>query len=264
MSETALHEKKFSKEQAIKFGWQRMKDNLGFFIVYLIILFLVEFFFSFFIDLFSDRIPSLSLLFNLGSLVVTIVSSIFAVKIGLRLYDNEKIGSLDFLAFNASMFFKFLVGYVLFVIIVFIGPGIWKILYEYTELKHQTMLMLIGGFVLTIASIYLAIKYQFFQFLIVEKDMDVFEAFKESGKMTDGYKWNLFLFALLLLLIVGIGALVLLVGLFVAIPIVMVAWAYVYKKLSSDSSSEAAHAPPPIPTQSDVAQSDNSFQAPAS
>lgn len=240
MSEAILSETKFSKEQAIKFGWQRMKDNLGFFIVYLIILFLIEFFFSFFIGLFGDKIPSLSLIFNLGSFVVTIVSSIFAVKIGLKLYDNEKIGSYDFLSFSSSTFFKFLLAYILY-----------------------TIMILVGFILLIVPGIYLAIKYQFFLYLIVEKNMDVIEAFKESGRITDGSKWNLFFFALLLLLIVGIGALVFLVGLFVAIPIAMVAWAYVYKKLSSDSSSDVAHAPPPIPAQSDIAKSDNSFQAPA-
>ena len=169
MSETTFSEKKFSKEQAIKFGWQRMKDNLGFFIVYLVILFLIEFFFSFFIGLFGDKITSLSLLFNLGSFVVTIVSSIFAIKIGLKLYDNEKIGSYEFLSFTSSTFFKFLLAYILY-----------------------TIMILIGFILLIVPGIYLAIKYQYFGYLIVDKDMDVIEAFKESGRMTKGHKWNLF------------------------------------------------------------------------
>ncbi len=92
--------------------------------------------------------------------------------------------------------------------------------------------------------------------------MDVIEAFKESGRITEGSKWNLFFLALIFLLIVGIGALVLLVGLFVAIPIIIVAWAYVYKKLSSEFSSEVANTPPPIPTQSDIVQTGSPFQTP--
>ncbi len=240
MSEVVLHEKKFSKEQAIKFGWQRTKDNIGFFIVYLIILFAIEFFFSFFIEIFDEAgFFSLSVIFNLGSFVVSIVSSIFAVKIGLRLYDNEKIGSYDFLAFNISTFFKFLLAYILY-----------------------TIMILIGLILLIVPGVYLAVKYQFFQFLIIEKNMDVIEAFKESGRITEGSKWNLFFLALIFLLIVGIGALVLLVGLFVAIPIIIVAWAYVYKKLSSEFSSEVTNTPPPIPTQSDIVQTGSPFQTP--
>jgi len=211
-----LSEKRFSKEQAIRFGWQRMKDNLGFFIVYLIILFLIESFFGIFSNMFSDRLPSLSLIFNLGSWVVSLVSSIFIVKIGLRLYDNEKIGSYDFLSFSTSLFFKFLLGYVLY-----------------------TALVVIGLILLVVPGVYLAIKYQYVQYLIVDKNMDVIEAFKESGKMTDGYKWNLFLLVLLFLIIVVMGALAFGVGLLVAIPIVMVAQAYVYKKLCLNSVDQA-------------------------
>jgi len=55
-----VSEKRFSIEESIRFGWNRMKDNLGFFIVYLIILFSVEFFFSGFAGLFEDSLPLLS------------------------------------------------------------------------------------------------------------------------------------------------------------------------------------------------------------
>ncbi len=241
MSEAAISQKKFSNEQAIKFGWRRTIDNLGFFIVYLIILFAIEFFFSLFIDIFEEtKFYSLYIIFNLGSFVVTIVSSIFAVKIGLRLYDNEKIGSYDFLVFNTSTFFKFLLAYILY-----------------------TIMVVVGFILLIVPGIYLAIKYQFFQFLIIDEDMDVIESFKESGRITEGSKWNLFFFVLLLILIVIIGFLALIVGIFVALPVIMVAWAYVYKKLSSGVSSHIAHTPPPVPTQSGIAQPDSPFQAPS-
>ena len=241
MSEATLSQKKFSKEQAIKFGWGRTIDNLGFFIVYLLIIFATEFFFSFFIEIFDEaEFYSLSIIFNLGSFIVTIVSSIFAVKIGLRLYDNEKIGSYEFLAFNASTFFKFLLAYILF-----------------------TIMVIVGFILLIVPGIYLALKYQFFQFLIIDRDMDVIESFKESGRITEGSKWNLFFFALLLILIVIIGVLALIVGIFVAVPVIMVAWAYVYKKLTSGVSSQIADTPPPIPTQSGIVQADSPFQAPS-
>jgi hypothetical protein len=59
-----VSDNKFSKGEAIRFGWDRTKDNLGFFIVYLVILFLVEFFFSGFAGLFEDSLPFLSFIFN--------------------------------------------------------------------------------------------------------------------------------------------------------------------------------------------------------
>jgi len=259
-----VSDNKFSKGEAIRFGWDRMKDNLGFFIVYLIILFSVEFFFSAFAGLFEDSLPFLSFIFNVGYWIVIIISSLFVVKIGLRLYDNQKIGSYDFLSFTSSLFIKFLLGYILYWFFVLIGPYLWKVLYEYSVLKYQTdtyyIFMLIGFLVLIIVSTYLAIKYQFAFYLIVDKNMDVFEAFKESGRLTDGYKWILLLFLIVLLIMGLIGAMVFLVGLFVTIPIAMIALAHVYKQLSALTSNvvTASTAVPP-----DMPASDNPFQPPA-
>jgi uncharacterized membrane protein len=230
-----MNEKKFSKEAAIKFGWNRMKENLGFFIVYLIILFIIEAFFGFFASAFTEALPSLSILFNLGSWVVSIVSSIFVIKIGLKLYENERIGSYGFLSFSSSLFFKFLLGYVLY-----------------------TLLVVVGFLLLIVPGIYLAIKYQFVLYLIVDKNMDVIEAFKESGKMTNGHKWNLLLLLLLFLMITILGVMALGIGLLVAAPIVMIAQAYVYKKLSLNTVVQT-HS-----TTTNTGSIDNSFQAPGS
>jgi len=224
-----VSDNKFSKGESLRFGWNRTKDNLGLFIVYLIILFSVEFFFSAFAGLFEDSLPFLSFIFNVGLWIVNIISVIFTIKIGLRLYDNERIGSYGFLSFSSSLFFKFLLGYILYLIVVLIG----------------LILLIVPG-------MYLAIKYQFVPYLIVDKNMDVIEAFKKSGKMTDGSKWNLFLLIILLVIIVLLGFLAFIVGIFVALPIAMVAVAYVYRKLSSN---EVVH--------SDIARSDNPFQPPA-
>jgi len=223
-----VSEKKFSIEEAIRFGWSRMRGNLGFFIVYLIIVFLVEFFFSLFAGLFEDSLPSLSLLFNLGSWIVSVVVAIFSIKIGLRLYDNETVGSYDFLSFSSSLFFKVLLGYILYTIIVIIG----------------LIFLIVPG-------VYLAIKYRFIGYLMVDRGMEPIDAFKESGRITDGFKWNLLLFFILVGIIIILGLLAFIVGIFAAIPIVIVAEAYVYKKLSSNT---VIH--------SHIAPSDNPFKAP--
>ena len=230
-----MNEKKFSKEAAIRFGWNRMKDNLGFFIVYLIIVLIIEAFFGFFASVFTDSLPSLSLIFNIGSWVVSIISSIFVIKIGLKLYENEKVGSYDFLSFSSSLFFKFLLGYVLY-----------------------TLLVVIGFILLIVPGVYLAIKYQYVQYLIVDKNMDVIEAFKESGRMTNGHKWNLLLLLFLFVAIVILGGMALGIGLLVAVPIVLVAQAYVYKKLSSNTATQSEI------LVTNTGPSDNPFQPPGS
>jgi uncharacterized membrane protein len=245
-----VSEKKFSKEAAIKFGWNRMKDNLGFFIIYLILLFIIEAFFGFFASAFTELLPSLSILFNLGFWVVSVVSSIFVIKIGLKLYENEQIGSYDFLSFSSSLFFKFLLGYVLYTLLVVVGFLLLIV--------PDTLLVVVGFLLLIVPGIYLAIKYQYVQYLIVDKNMDVIEAFKESGKMTNGHKWNLLLLLLLFLMITILGVMALGVGLLVAAPIVMIAQAYVYKKLSLNTVVQTHN------TTTHTGSIDNSFQAPGS
>jgi len=253
-----MAEKKFSKEQALRFGWDRMKNNLGFFIVYLIIVFVIQFFFNTFAQLFLNRLPLLSIVFSIGSLIVSLIVSLFYIKIGLMLYENEKIGSYDFLSFSGSLLIKFLLAYILYMFIAMIGPVLWAIVYEVTELKQHIWITLFGFFVFILLAMYIAIKYQFVFYLIVDKGTDVIEAYKESGRMTDGQKWNLFLLLILYTIIISIGFLALGVGILIAIPIVMVAQAYVYKKLSLK----------PV-TQSDILISDtglvdNPFQSPGS
>ena len=88
--------------------------------------------------------------------------------------------------------------------------------------------------------------------------MDVIEAFKESGKMTNGHKWNLLLLLLLFLMITILGVMALGVGLLVAAPIVMIAQAYVYKKLSLNTVVQTHN------TTTHTGSIDNSFQAPGS
>ena len=89
----------------------------------------------------------------------------------------------------------------------------------------------VGLILLIIPGIYLAIKYQFFSFLIVDKNMGIMESFKKSEEMTQGVKMNLLLFSLALAGINILGALVFLVGLIVTIPTTVMATVYVYRKL---------------------------------
>ena len=76
-----------------------------------------------------------------------------------------------------------------------------------------------------------AIKFQFYDYLIIDKKLGPIEALKKSAVITKGAKGNLFVFGLLLGGINLLGAICLLIGLFAAIPTTLVAKAFVYRKL---------------------------------
>jgi uncharacterized membrane protein len=201
---------KFPISESVRYGWDVFKDNLGFFIGFLIIIFLVNFFFSFFANLFERKLPFFAFLFSLGSLLAGIVINIVAIKIALRFCDGKAKPKMRDISFSASTFYKFVLGYLLYSLIVIAG----------------FLLLIIPGIIWSI-------KYLYIVYLIVDKDSGPLEAMKQSARITGGVKWELFAFMLLLMVVNMAGALFFIIGLFVTIPVTMVAMAYIYRKLSS-------------------------------
>jgi len=198
---------KFSKSEAIRFGWTTTKNNLGFFIALLIGVGLFYFVSDLIIELIKDEAPILSSIMSIVFWVLDIVIQMGLIRISLRFCDNEK-GEFADLFSCFPLFFKYLLGSILYGVIVVGG----------------TILLIIPGIIW-------GIKFQFFSCFIVDKGVGPIEALKRSSAITKGAKWDLFLFNLLLGLINLLGAICLLIGLFVTIPTTMVAWAFVYRRL---------------------------------
>jgi uncharacterized membrane protein len=99
-------------------------------------------------------------------------------------------------------------------------------------------LVIIAGFILLIIpGIYWGIKYQFITYLIIDKKMGPLEAFKKSGKLTNGVKMKLFWLGIAFIGITIVGMLLIGIGLIVAWPVIALAAAHVYRKLSPKSVS---------------------------
>ncbi len=139
--------------------------------------------------------------------IISILTSIGLIKIAIKLFDNKKCSFVNFFN-NFSLFFKYLLGSILYGLIVFIG-----------------MLLLI------VPGIIWSLKFYFFSYLIVDKNLTPVTALKQSARITEGSKKDLLVFGVLLGLINLAGALCLIVGLFVTIPTSVVAMTFVYKKL---------------------------------
>jgi uncharacterized membrane protein len=97
-------------------------------------------------------------------------------------------------------------------------------------------LIVLGGLILLIVpGIYWAIKYFYFFYFIVDKDMGVMESIHASGELTNGHKWSLLGLWVVLILINMLGAILCLVGLLVTIPLTLVATTYVYYALQGEA-----------------------------
>ena len=204
---------KFSISEAIHFGWNTMKSNLGFFIGLLIFVFLFTSLSSIIAAKATEANIFLGLIFYIADFSLSIIISIGLVKIALRFCDNEK-GRFADLFSQYPLFPQYLVGSILYGLIVFAG----------------TILLIIPGIIW-------GIQFCFYDYFIVDKGLGPIEALKRSSAITRGVKWDLFGFFLILSGINLLGALCLLIGLFVTIPTTMVALAFVYRKLMAQAEN---------------------------
>ncbi len=206
--------KKFVISDAVQFGWDITKSNIGFFIGLLIVAGLIQYVPDIVATIIEADAPVLSISIQIASFVLSVIIGMGLIKICLRFCDGEK-GEFSDLFSCYPLFFKYLVGSILYGLIVAVG----------------LILLIIPGIIW-------AIKFQFFDYLIVDKGLGPIDALEKSSKITRGVKWDLFLFAILLGIINLMGFLCLLVGLFVTIPITMVAMAFVYRELLPETSQE--------------------------
>jgi len=207
---------KFSKSEAVRFGWNTTRSNFGFFVGLLIVVGLIYFIPDFAAKLLKKDAPALSFIISIVSWILGIVVQMGLIKIALRFCDNQKAKLADLFS-CLPLFFKYLFGSILYQLIV------------------------LGGMILlVIPGIIWAVKFQFFDYFILDKKLGPIEALKQSSAITRGAKWDLFFFDLLLGFINFLGAVCLLIGLFASVPTAMVAMAFVYRKLLAQKETSQA------------------------
>jgi uncharacterized membrane protein len=196
--------------EAIEFGWNTTKNNLGFFIGLMIIAGLILIVPGTLSQLTKHGALGLPIIFSIASFILQIVIGMGVIKIILKFCDNEKAELPDL--FSCSpLFFKYLFGSIIYGLIVSAGM----------------ILLIIPGFIW-------AIKFYFFSYFIVNKNLGPIEALKRSSAITEGTKRDLLLFGLLLFGINFISAIPFFFGWFVTIPTTTIAVAFVFRKLLSE------------------------------
>ena len=227
-------EKDFSIGDAVSFGWNAMKTNLGFFIPAVLILWVA--------GAIPGGIQSMSMymhsaaaalwsgLFGLVGFVVSMFVTMAQIRIGLRFCSGETADFPDLVS-DYQRFFDFLIGSILFGLIV------------------------LGGLILLIIpGIYWAVRYHFYGYLILDQGMSPVDAIKRSGQLTRGVWWHLFGFWWVIFGIAFLGLIACCVGLLFAIPVMIVATAYVYRTLLAATPLEMTAPAPELPPQPPPAQ----------
>lgn len=195
----------------MRFGWDTMKEHIGFFIGLLICAFLLRALPEGVGKYFYKDYPFIAFLFFATSWIVGFVVNMGLIKISLKFCDSKK-GKLDELLSSFDLLINYIASSILY-----------------------TLIVLAGLILFVVPGIILALKFYFYSYFIVDRKMGPVEALKASSQITSGVKMDILLFFLLLALINFAGFLCFFVGLFLTIPTSMVATAYVFRELSSYS-----------------------------
>lgn len=201
----------FSYSNPVTYGWEEMKNHFRlFFCVLLLILLIQQVPNAIGRILQEERDSALQLMgfiLTLSTGIIGLLLHLGTIRISLNIFDQDHAEVKDLFA-GTSRFWRALGGAILYTFIVFIG----------------LLLLIVPGIIW-------AIKYQFFYYLIVDKNCSIGEAFAQSAIITHGYKVNLFIFGFVLGLVNLLGVLCLFVGLFATIPTSWLATTRVYREL---------------------------------
>lgn len=193
-----------------------MKKNLVFFICLLVLAMVISYTPVVLANTLRGKAPFLSFVFNVISYILGVIVQMGLIKVSLGFCDAGKSNFGDLFA-PTHLFFKFFFGSILYFLIV------------------------VGGLILLIVpGIIWAIKFQFYNYLIIDRGLGPIEALKKSAELTEGVKWDLLAFDLTFGIINVLGALCLVVGLFATVPTTMIAMASVYRKLAGSAEISPA------------------------
>jgi uncharacterized membrane protein len=101
-------------------------------------------------------------------------------------------------------------------------------------------LKFLGFLFLIVPGVILAIMWMFTYAVLAETKLSFWEAMQASARLTEGFRWRLFLLILAGIVIVVLGLLAVVVGLFIALPVVLTATAMAYRFLQRRKGSQAA------------------------
>lgn len=222
-----MERKGFSISEVIQGGWKAMKENLLFFIGFLIVAVLFQALPYIILSAAGYSMaenaatpPGLLFLTKVTHWVLMALVSMGFIKISLDLSAQVK-PKWSSLVTCFPLVIKFLLGEILYAIVITIG----------------FILLIIPGVIW-------GLKYYFFGYFIVDKGVGPMAAFEMSSNLTQGAKWDLLGFVVVGWIITLIGLICLGVGLFAAIPTVLVAKALVYRKLSTFLKLPEEHTAP--------------------
>lgn len=225
---------RFSKQEALQFGWQTVRGNLGYFFGLSAVFTLASAILTPLQAYFADS-PVVALIIAILSIALTLIVDLGFMKITLKTYDGEPTDFPDlFRYYDLSP--RYFLSTVLFTLLILTAmvPGIVVVSLVVSSLGSEGVGTLAGiliGALFLIPVAFVSVRFYFFGYFIIDQEAGPVEAFKLSAQLTKGETWELFLLFLILVAVILVGLLTFIVGLLVAYPVALLTTTCVYRKL---------------------------------
>lgn len=207
-----MNKKTFSDGSVIHFGWDKMKEYMGFFVLLFLVMFGASLGWIILSGIFMGFVGEdywyLIFLPIIGHIVLGTIMGVGFTKIMLDVVDG-KAPKLATLFTQWGVFFKFLAAVILYGLVVYIG----------------LLLFVFPGMIW-------ATKFYLAPFLVVDKGMGPIEAMKKSSELTMGRKWDVFGYMAVMKAVNTLGMFCCMVGMIFTIPATMIGTAKMYRELS--------------------------------
>jgi uncharacterized membrane protein len=204
-----MNERTVPISAALTFGWDTFKRNALFLVGLTVAVYLIGLFIGFASE--YERVGSYyKFVMEVVGWLVEIILSMGLIAIALKLVDGESAEFVDLFS-RAPLVFHYLVASVLYSIMVIFG----------------LCLLIVPG-------IYLAIRFGFFPYFIVDEGAGPLDALQKSSRLTEGVRMGLFLLAMVAVGLNVLGLLLMAVGVVVSVPVTCLMGAYVFRKLAPE------------------------------
>ncbi|EKE20187.1 MAG: hypothetical protein ACD_8C00044G0005 [uncultured bacterium] len=193
-------------KEIIFISWNTFKNNIKFLLLIPLISISIRVVESLLRNFSSDNFV-LTMILATIFFVLNVLISIGMMQLYLKISRGKEVELTELLD-GYEYFWRFIGGVILYVLIV-----------------------LSGYILLIVPGIIWQYKFSLFGYLIIDKNMSIVQALKESGKITNGFKWRLFLLQLATIPIIILGVMCFGVGIIVSVSIISLMSAYFYRVL---------------------------------
>ena len=160
--------KLFTVKDSLLYGWKTFKKHWQFLIAVFAIVVISGMIPNWLHDWARDNMPNITFIFSIISWLIQMVTGIGVIVISLKIVDGKKPKLSEIYSH-----YPLLLNY-------FLGSLIYGVV------------TLLGFILLIIPGIIWGIKYQYTTYLIIDRGMSPMDAFRKSGKITQGHKTKLF------------------------------------------------------------------------